>query len=1677
VNNNQQIYYQEQTLDNRFTNKGVNDIALSEIQTELNLKANIASPTFTGTVTGITKVMVGLGNVDNTTDIAKPISTLTQNALSLKAPLASPAFTGTVTGITKTMVGLGNVDNTSDIAKPISTLAQTALNLKANIASPTFTGTVTGITKAMVGLGSVDNTSDAAKPISTLVQTALNLKANIESPTFTGIVTGNEIIYKTQTLDTRFVNQTDYADNNTAITNNSQQLADNITAIATNITVIDANNIATNASIDALDISLNASIDANLISVNASIDANLISVNASIDANNTATNALIDAIDIRVSTNTTNLANKATTDYVDIAVANIVNGSPALLDTLSELATALGNNPDFANEVLALIGTNTTNLNDAIFSIGANNNLRIDGDALKLDKTGGIMTGAINSRRVLNANNQNAEILTMATSNSDTSIRKFSIKHLSNAGGSFRMGIFSQSNIADTDTEVLTISANNVGIGITTPTSKLHVDGTANITGGLTVGDRVTISGTDLMIWNPTRGGLGLSSGRALVHIGSGSKETSKLHINFSNDFGAGTEITGALAVIGDLTGQTITDINNAIALNTAKIGITSEQSTAISNIPAGLATKLDKTGGTMTGNLNVNGTITVGGGGENKDLLYFDTTRDWKFKTIGIGAANELVLQSMNSKIFRIRDHTDTDRFMFNTQTGDATITRNLVVGDALTGTTATFSGQLTANGLVTNAFVNSTTNTVRLKPSFDTKISWFQFQNSTTTDSGNNIFDFAIEDTFNRISTRANRDLVLRSGTGSVNIESGQLVVNGTITSPTITDINNAINLKFNKTGSIFGNQSTRLQLNPTLLNGNLGFGSANFENISRQFTTEAEAREYYGAREYSLFRQANSDFINQGDNGRQGTTHSIKFGYNNNYYNPYSDGAFAPTSHSMVFGVSNITDGGDSDNYLEPIEKMRINPNEIITSVNLIVNGSANINGDLTVANGIKSHTFIKQWDLNYTSLLSTLFYPIVFECFAGPGKGEFPTIDFEIFGESLLGSNPFNEESIKGYYRPGGWTDHTDFYEYQTKPYSISERRLSQIWRGSATSSSFAVYVRGGYRYSVRTNADNVGYLTGNGGVSNAVFTAGNSIYGRKNFNGSDNLSSGMQGSSNIGYVSDIITSTKVVSEALLIKNLALAGAGTRGVSVLASGVLVTTSSDFRLKENFELINESETHLKVLKLKPVTYQWKNREKYGDLREIGLIAQDVEEVLPGLVFTDNDGMYGIYYDRISTLMLLSIKQLQKQIDELNITRNTVVANLQATGSVNITGALSVGSSISMSGTEFYLWNTTSGGVGTSIGRALVHLGSRSKASSVLSINHKIDFGGGTLINGLVNITGQLTAQVASIGNFGLSDMYARFCHTNFKDATDANDGKYALLQDINGRTFINSASGQPINFRNNNNGSDVMTIASSGNVGIGTTSPTEKLDVNGNINVQGNLDILSAGNSHIGSNLPRNYLTNVGGTELRTFNNNTYDTTARFLPNGIDFLKSIWVKGNISRSSDERLKENIKPLDESETHLKILQLQPKSYQMIDRECDDNTIDVGLIAQQVKPIFPELVYENDDGMMSLFYDKVSVLMLQSIKQLQKQIDELNNENIKMKNEIIELRRDVSPTIPLRPQPTIPLRPEPTIPKPPLRPEPTIPKPPLRPEPTIPKPPLRPEPTIPKPPFPRPQI
>ena len=115
--------------------------ATAVTSSDLALKANIASPTFTGTVAGITKTMVGLGNVDNTSDATERAATATLTNKTLTTPVINSP-----TGIVKGDVGLGNVDNTADSAKPVSSAQQTALNLKANLAGPSFTGTVSAST-------------------------------------------------------------------------------------------------------------------------------------------------------------------------------------------------------------------------------------------------------------------------------------------------------------------------------------------------------------------------------------------------------------------------------------------------------------------------------------------------------------------------------------------------------------------------------------------------------------------------------------------------------------------------------------------------------------------------------------------------------------------------------------------------------------------------------------------------------------------------------------------------------------------------------------------------------------------------------------------------------------------------------------------------------------------------------------------------------------------------------------------------------------------------------------------------------------------------------------------------------------------------------------------------------------------------------------------------------------------------------------------------------------------------------------------------------------------------------------------------------------------------------------------------------------------------------------------
>ena len=97
------------------------------------------------------------------------------------------------------------------------------------------------------------------------------------------------------------------------------------------------------------------------------------------------------------------------------------------------------------------------------------------------------------------------------------------------------------------------------------------------------------------------------------------------------------------------------------------------------------------------------------------------------------------------------------------------------------------------------------------------------------------------------------------------------------------------------------------------------------------------------------------------------------------------------------------------------------------------------------------------------------------------------------------------------------------------------------------------------------------------------------------------------------------------------------------------------------SDARAKSNIRSLQNGLNY--ILKLHPVSYSFSDNptreasllRKGGDEREIGLLAQEVEKVLPNVVLTDAEGKKLINYTALIPVMIDAIKSLQKEIEVL--------------------------------------------------------------------------------------------------------------------------------------------------------------------------------------------------------------------------------------------------------------------------------------------------------------------------------------------------------------------------------------------------------------------------------------
>jgi hypothetical protein len=107
---------------------------------------------------------------------------------------------------------------------------------------------------------------------------------------------------------------------------------------------------------------------------------------------------------------------------------------------------------------------------------------------------------------------------------------------------------------------------------------------------------------------------------------------------------------------------------------------------------------------------------------------------------------------------------------------------------------------------------------------------------------------------------------------------------------------------------------------------------------------------------------------------------------------------------------------------------------------------------------------------------------------------------------------------------------------------------------------------------------------------------------------------------------------------------------IASISSGGAIYSAGGVTAPSfiySSDESLKANVTLLNNALE--KVKQLEGVSFNWKNTGR----ADIGLIAQDVEKVIPEIVHTNEEGLKSVEYGNLVAILIEAVKEQQEEID----------------------------------------------------------------------------------------------------------------------------------------------------------------------------------------------------------------------------------------------------------------------------------------------------------------------------------------------------------------------------------------------------------------------------------------
>lgn len=184
---------------------------------------------------------------------------------------------------------------------------------------------------------------------------------------------------------------------------------------------------------------------------------------------------------------------------------------------------------------------------------------------------------------------------------------------------------------------------------------------------------------------------------------------------------------------------------------------------------------------------------------------------------------------------------------------------------------------------------------------------------------------------------------------------------------------------------------------------------------------------------------------------------------------------------------------------------------------------------------------------------------------------------------------------------------------------------------------------------------------------------------------------------------------------------------------------------------------------------------------------------------------------------------------------------------------------------------------------------------------------------------------------------------------------------------------------------------------TLTTGGDVGIGTTTPANRLHI-----------LHPAVGSGWGIRI-QNAIQSTFQAGMRVSNDGFFDVTNRISGGAFARLNS---GGTWSAVSDRRMKQDIAPLDNADVHERALALEPVQfrYKPSEGQIAPSDLHIGFIAQDIQKQFPSLVSEGED-LLTLDYTSLSTVAIAALQQQQTQLDELRTQLEVMRAEVAALR------------------------------------------------------------------